>query len=524
MIRFLSKVWPIIFLWMALSAVAVWAYWAYRVEEQTAQFIRYSVSVKHGMEEKLQAADAVLESFAAFQPAVDAIDFARETQYARQIVARYPEIFCLELIFRIEKKDLAQFTQLQRSRGYPDFSVHDFSYDAGRHIRPIAAKPHYYLLAFMEPASEQARREVVGLDVDALLGPSLSLSSDLNQAVVTQPFRLIEGDWAYLMVRPAGLGAIHHETPLERAHSKPLYVALVVKASSLQPDTMLPPGFSVVLHHHAFAATDVQGQLLQVATAPSSALESRIFPVWSETYHLDHTAQPFVLRVRWQPGFAQIGWPGVLLLCQISLFILFLLIGLSFFYHRSETIRRKNLGRLEKIANTDALTGLPNRRALDGMPLQASGGKHGAEQVFGVLYLDLDNFKPVNDLYGHEVGDGVLRETAKRLNSVLRADDLLVRLGGDEFVVLLKQALEHNQLDHLLERLQSVISQPYAFAGNDINLGVSIGVAHCPLDGVTMSALLKSADLHMYQEKNKKGRRTEWLPTQLFEYGQTLRR
>jgi len=169
-----------------------------------------------------------------------------------------------------------------------------------------------------------------------------------------------------------------------------------------------------------------------------------------------------------------------------------------------ETSHRKELEtKLEYLASYDDLTGLPNR-ALFGQRLRetiertrCSGGR------FILLYMDLDRFKQVNDQLGHQAGDAVLRETAARFQTVLRARDVVARLGGDEFAAILEAS--RSEAAHLSDRLIAAIGRPIRYEQRDISVGLSIGIASAPENGSTHEALLSSADQALYGAK-KKGR------------------
>jgi diguanylate cyclase (GGDEF)-like protein len=116
-----------------------------------------------------------------------------------------------------------------------------------------------------------------------------------------------------------------------------------------------------------------------------------------------------------------------------------------------------------------------------------------------VLLLDLDLFKPVNDTYGHEAGDEVLRVTAARLRGAVRPADVVARLGGDEFAVLVHDT---SDVQGLAQRLEAVVSAPIALGSVTVAVGVSIGQAVHPVDGASFEGLLRVADADMYRVKH----------------------
>ena len=149
----------------------------------------------------------------------------------------------------------------------------------------------------------------------------------------------------------------------------------------------------------------------------------------------------------------------------------------------------------------DPLTGLPNRTLLQShLDVARSQG-----EAFAVLLLDLDLFKPVNDTYGHEAGDEVLRVTAARLRAAVRPADVVARLGGDEFAVLLHDT---TSVTASVERLQAVVAAPIAVGAVTVCIGVSIGHALHPRDGSSCEALLRAADAAMYRVKRRRNRRS----------------
>ena len=154
----------------------------------------------------------------------------------------------------------------------------------------------------------------------------------------------------------------------------------------------------------------------------------------------------------------------------------------------------------EQMAYHDPLTELPNRRLFE---LEAASALTLAEREgwqVALLYLDLDKFKPVNDRYGHDVGDALLQLTAQRLREVSRSADLLARLGGDEFV-LLAQHVSETEARQLAERVVDALREPVQVAGHTVQVGGSVGIAFYPDDATEFSALVRCADTAMYQAK-----------------------
>ncbi|MBL8260299.1 MAG: diguanylate cyclase [Candidatus Competibacteraceae bacterium] len=166
------------------------------------------------------------------------------------------------------------------------------------------------------------------------------------------------------------------------------------------------------------------------------------------------------------------------------------------------TERYRTRERLRWAANYDALTHLPNRLLLADRLKQAVARASRSGRMLVVAYLDLDGFKPVNDKFGHEVGDRLLVVVAKRLQCDLRGDDTVARLGGDEFVLLLSDFDHLREAETALKRVLKMISEPYEVVpAQRISIGASIGASVFPADDTDPDALLRYADQAMYSAK-----------------------
>jgi diguanylate cyclase (GGDEF)-like protein/PAS domain S-box-containing protein len=169
------------------------------------------------------------------------------------------------------------------------------------------------------------------------------------------------------------------------------------------------------------------------------------------------------------------------------------------------TERKKHEASIHRLAFFDPLTHLPNRALLnDRMKLALANAERNSQGI-GVIFIDLNRFKEINDIHGHDVGDEVLVESARRFQASLRQGETLARLGGDEFVVIVDSD-DLNILTIVAERLQqSLIEQPITLKGHSFSVGLSAGIALYPLDGLTGDELLKCADIAMYRAKNRGG-------------------
>jgi diguanylate cyclase (GGDEF)-like protein len=157
---------------------------------------------------------------------------------------------------------------------------------------------------------------------------------------------------------------------------------------------------------------------------------------------------------------------------------------------------------LREEATHDSLTGLANRRLFYDRLQQAIRHAHRYGGKVGILYVDLDRFKEINDHHGHHVGDAVLTEVAKRLTSSIRDSDSVARLGGDEFVVLLEEVQGRHDCLAAAHKIEQALNADTSFFGLDVVIAASIGQALYPEDGADEDALIRAADAAMYRVKS----------------------
>ncbi|MGW0393079.1 putative bifunctional diguanylate cyclase/phosphodiesterase [Streptomyces sp. NPDC003042] len=187
---------------------------------------------------------------------------------------------------------------------------------------------------------------------------------------------------------------------------------------------------------------------------------------------------------------------------------------------RDVTERVRLQAQLQHSAEHDPLTDLPNRALFTRRVRQALTGRRAGDHSTAVLFIDLDGFKAVNDTIGHQAGDELLIEAARRLQDAVRAGDTAARLGGDEFAALIlgdgsrdRSAREY-QVHEIADRLRTTLSQPYRIAGSEVRVAASIGVAFAD-PGITPSDLMRNADLAMYRAKAAGKDRVELYAPQL---------
>jgi diguanylate cyclase (GGDEF)-like protein/PAS domain S-box-containing protein len=162
-----------------------------------------------------------------------------------------------------------------------------------------------------------------------------------------------------------------------------------------------------------------------------------------------------------------------------------------------------NQQRLDRMAHHDQLTGLPNRHYLTTFLPQAIEEAKAAKTMLGVVFLDLDRFKHINDTRGHETGDKLLQEVATRLRGCVRDSDVIIRMGGDEFVVVFRNVKSYDEVTLGAGRIIETLNRPIVIDQHALQTTGSVGVSLYPRDGLNMVELLKHSDTAMYQAKDR---------------------
>lgn len=218
--------------------------------------------------------------------------------------------------------------------------------------------------------------------------------------------------------------------------------------------------------------------------------------IWSELEESGQWTGEFWLRDK--KGAIQTTWASVTRVDQSEITTNHFILSMSDFNERKsqEELLRHNAGH-------DALTGLPNRLLLADRFKVAISTASRNNQRFGCFFLDLDKFKPVNDLYGHAVGDRVLQIIAHRMESIVRSIDTVTRIGGDEFILIIQGLNTVDEYINLAERLVREISIPIDIGSCLLYVGASVGIAIYPDHGSSIEQLLSASDAAMYEAKSK---------------------
>lgn len=494
-------------IWVSVVAYAAKMFVASEIASRERQFGEAVESVADGVRQKLATNEAVLAGFAAFLKAVDAGDSDSATIYAATAAAAYPHIYMIEVARKVPANEARAFENAMRAGWRAEFRLKDFADITLRRAPEGNGQADAWPILFMYPVLPEAE-VIYGLRLETVdyLAQTLSLAHGSERPLASPVFGLFEGGSAYILLREVSRPLQARPTAAPNFFGNTLAAMLVIKAASLFPSpgaTQLPATlrFSAVLA----APANPRSMLHASPALGDAAVDAAWLPKFGREVRIDNPSQPVLMNFE-----QQLRWGDILSKELLSIFLLLggalLLVPWLLFRHLAALEREQvEHARSAYLATHDILSGLPNRFLFADRFEQALANWRRNGPSFALLLLDLDRFKEVNDAYGHDVGDQVLVEAARRMTRELRAGDTVARHGGDEFILLALNLLGAEDARGVGEKLRTAIAEPMVTSAGMLTISCSIGIALCPAHGQTLENLRKAADQAMYLAK-KHGR------------------
>lgn len=490
--------------WAVLTFSALAAVFVTDLHRASSHLEQVGSGLLQHVSDRALVSETAIEGFAAFVASLDPFDHALAQDYAQTLLGRYPFLYMFEVARRVVDRERPAVEHKLAQR-YPGFRIKYFGYKSDRTWQASPRADFYYPLVFQEPLLAGSEN-LVGLDIhsNAVLKAAMQRSFARGEPVATHPFELAEGGRGYVLHR--AVDRLGGRPP--SAFESDAYALLALKSTQLFASLGdAPAGVAVRLVHRDFDRDDPAGEVYARAARPVSALEAWLLPSYHRDFSLQLNSQPFDMSLDWQLGWSDLNLTLMATLLLGSLAMLWGVRAYAQHYIDSELAELERGGRLYELANFDSLTGLANRnRLFDFLEGQlARARRH--RQTLAVLFIDLDDFKSVNDGHGHASGDLILLEVARRLERHLREDELLARYGGDEFVWVTASSAQAPGLDSLVTKLRAEFAPPFVVRGKRFQIGVSIGHAVFPHDGRNIGALIDLADAAMYRDKQARAAR-----------------
>jgi diguanylate cyclase (GGDEF)-like protein len=505
--RFRQSLLALTIAWLGIVAFATHLLIRAEIGRHERDFETATQQLSNGLKHKLDTNEAVLAGFVAFLRAVEGNDVESATRYAASATAAYPHIYMLEVARQVPVDQEKQFEAALRREWLANFTLKSFSGITGSPSTPAGAKKDTWPILFLYPALPEVQA-IYGVRLETVdyLAYSLALAQRNTKPVVSPMFELYEGGRAYILLQEVERATATNAFAKPSLFGNTMTALLVIRSDALLPGPAapaVPKTMSFAAQLRSAGRSD--NLLFSQEAEPVGWLNTWLLPRFRHEIVIDNVSQPTVLTFE-----QQLSWPD--LLTAEFLIIIGLLAcafvtvpALSLRHLRAVERGARELERSAYLATHDLLTGLPNRFLFMDRFEQAVQQHIRSGNSFALLLLDLDHFKEINDQYGHEVGDTVLVESARRMTGEIRACDTVARHGGDEFVVLLANTLDSADALAVAEKIRHAIAQPLESASCLLRITPSIGVAMYPADGKTLDELRRAADEAMYEAK-KNGR------------------
>ena len=492
----------VIFIWLSLVGILCTIIIQSSMRTAEKSFKSNSMSLYNTVSEKAKTTETIVEGFSASINLMGEINREKIRLYAKHILQRHPHIFMFEIAEKVEKKNLKKFENEFRKTIYPEFKIKSFSYETDRDWKKLDKKTFYMPITFMEPFPEKSK-DVLGLDLSSnkFLIDSLRQSAKLNNPVITEPFNLVEGDLAYIIHNPIET----KEKPLNKLSFDGVaqrYVMLVILAKSLFDDKLINmQDYNITLYDSRFDIDDNKGHLYNGISKDKTFVEKILFPKFSLSLKLKNKTQPFVLYMEKQLGWEVLNWWLLSIFILVSAISFYLLRYYAKIFHLNEVSRMQETNHLFYLANHDSLTGLANRDLLLDRLQHALRQAERTNTKLAVLFMDLDDFKPVNDEHGHDFGDKLLNKVSDRLLACIRSGDTLARRSGDEFVLVIENIEDEEQVEIVMRKIHDAFEARFKIEQIELNISISAGYAIYPDNASDVDGLLNFADKRMYENK-----------------------
>ncbi len=471
---------------------------------RAGEFERLVHAQLHYAQDLVDHSTRLLLAYRALFRSAETVERAEFASFSRGLLAHYPEVLAMHWAPRVSQAERAGIELELRSHQRAPIGIFDVEAAVRRPV-PAPVRPEYLPIRYSEPLDKS--HQALGLDL---------LARPHNQEVVHAAAYLGEQ-----RTSPVFSPVLSPEGPLAVAIYQPVYRPGLPLATTGQRwealaghlILMLRP--SVLLKGLTFGHLQAEVRLFELGRGGAVAIHPRDAAMGAPSERVIHhvlavPGRQWLLEVVAPPDFGGLTASIQPLLLMLSLLVLtfFLLLFLDRSHRDAFALQRLNREllcrqrELDGLAHYDALTGLPNRLLLFDRIGMALGLQQRQPGRLAICLLDLDGFKEVNDRFGHQAGDRVLKEVAQRVLGVLRPSDTVARLGGDEFVVVLPRLDDEATLEGIMRRLIEQVGRPIELGAMlpAITVSASIGVAFAEA-GSDANGLIRTADIAMYEAK-----------------------
>ncbi|MFO8025443.1 diguanylate cyclase domain-containing protein [Thiohalophilus sp.] len=484
----------ILVVWFLFVAVLIGFILDSEFNKQRQQFQRSGDAFYDQLGSKVEINEAVIEGFVSLLASRSQHEWKQVRRYVRRMSKLYPHIHTFKVARHVRRNEAPEFEAEMRRSIDRNFRIASFDLNEHRQQNNMARKNHHYPVVFMGPMQAHDR-VILGRDLGSVdtFHEALKRSDKMNSPVASLPFTLFEGPRSFSLQR--AMGNTNKEKPRQ-------YAILVISTKALLPAMLLKQDDLMVrLSHLAPGKAEANKDLYYKPARTAGTLETWLFPRLQYQRQIDNSGQPFVMTLERQFHFADMNFVLISAILVVAAVSFWSVLMFSRLHHRNEMGRLQYENQLYHLANNDSLTGLANRNFLLERLRQVLARAKRNRTRFALVFLDMNNFKMVNDDFGHAAGDRLLHDIAVRFKTCMREEDTVCRYQGDEFVVLIEEINHREETEQIRAKLLECLGSPFDVNGTELRASVSIGISLFPDDGEDIETLLHVADQKMYCDK-----------------------
>ena len=457
--------------------------------------------VRSELSQRIGSTEALLTASAGLHHASDELLPHEFTVFAAQLLESYQFIDSVLHIAKVSEEERRDFEEGMWEEGYPTFRITTLD-ERGDLSRADTRAIHFPIVA-IEPL-EPSSAGLLGFDTFShhAVAAAIERAIDSGRVTASKPFNLLPGRRGFLALQAHYRGSSVPKSVSERRNQVSGMIALYLDIAQL---------FDSALRDYHDLSLSVY---LGTASLPANALYSRssdrqlqfvdsLFPTFVEEKQIDLHGKILTIQVTAQPGLTAIRVWLVGLVAMLAAVTGGLLMLVLRNRRITKAERKQTDAMIERMALEDPLTGLPNRAQFQKKLREAVANSNRTGRLTGLMLLDLDQFKHVNDTLGHPAGDALLREVAVRISGILRETDTIARLGGDEFAIIATNAKTPAGVVELGQRILDAFDEAFLIDGKPVHSSTSIGATIYPHDWGNPDQLFRSADLALYHAKEE---------------------
>jgi diguanylate cyclase (GGDEF)-like protein len=449
--------------------------------------------IHQDIRQQISVSTSVLDGFSAFLGESGAYSLKASRSYASTMLQHYPQLYMLQVAQKVQGKNVKAFEASYLNKLGQVLSVRRYDPKLFQMVQAGEPSTQYLPIVFMEPLPEESV-DVLGVDLYSFdfLKQAVDQVQLTGEISISKAFELYEESVAFTIIRPVDGRA-------------DLFALVVLRAAALVPEALLE-------HEQLSFTLELDGEMLykhgnahqMMWWLPEFTTELAVplgqgSVIMSVKQYLDLDRLSIGLML------------GVLAFALVLSWSVWSLYRVQVQQQLHEAFKNQ---RLYRLANYDELTGLANRAHFMDHADHAFMSAQRRGSKVGLLYLDLNDFKQINDTYGHQMGDTVLMMVSGILLDSIRADDLAARIGGDEFVILLENIHDVSDSQKCVDRINEKLHAIHEINNMPIVIRSSIGFSAYPDDGKHLDQLIEEADKRMYIAKKNSRRGHQSQPKQ----------